>query len=69
MNLYDETKLYIYKSVRRFYSKAIEAGAIISEVESLGANMYKVSVGKLELTYMGTVEGTAKVIGASGDVF
>jgi len=69
MNLADETKQFIDKSVRRFYYKAIESGASVSTVESIGMHLYKISVGKLELTYMGTVDGKANVVGASGDVF
>ncbi|QUH21447.1 hypothetical protein [Alkaliphilus sp. B6464] len=69
MNLSDETKLFIERSVKRFYVKAIEAGAVISPVTDIGMNLYKVSVGNMELTYMGTVEGTAKVIASSGNIF
>lgn len=69
MSLEDETKQYIDKSVRRFYYKAIENGTKVSEIEYLGLHTYKVSVGKMELTYMGTADCTAKLIGATGDVF
>lgn len=69
MTLFYQTKKYIEFVVRDYYAKAIECGASVSEVEHLGANMYRVSVGKLELTYIGKVNGTAEVIGASGDVF
>lgn len=69
MNLQEETKQFIDKSVRRFYSKPIEKGAIVSAIEYVGVNVYKLNVGKLELTYMGKVDGTAEVISASGDVF
>lgn len=69
MDLQEETKQFINKSVKRFYSKAIENGAIVSEIEYVGTNLYKLSVGKLELTYMGKVNGTADIIGALGDVF
>lgn len=69
MALFEKTKKYIDFKVRKFYSKAIEHGASMSEVKYLGLNMYKVSVGKLELTYMGKIDGAAEVIGASGYVF
>lgn len=69
MSLQDDTKLYIEKVVRRFYYKAIENGAKVSEIEYIGLHMYKVSVGKMELTYMGNVDCTAKLIDATGDVF
>ncbi|QUH21832.1 hypothetical protein [Alkaliphilus sp. B6464] len=69
MDLFECTKISIEKEVKRFYYKAIESGAVVSKIEYIGANMYKVSVGKMELTYMGTVDGTAKLIGASGDIF
>lgn len=69
MTMQEETKQFIDKSVRRFYYKALEAGAEVSEIEYLGLHMYKVFVGKMELTYMGTVDCTAKLIGSTGDIF
>lgn len=69
MSLIEETKNFIDKAVRRFYYKAIETGAEVSEIAYIGANLYKISVGNMELTYMGTVNGTAILIGATGDIF
>lgn len=69
MALVEETKNFINKSVRNFYYKAIETGAEVSEIDYIGANMYKINVGTMELTYMGTVTGTAILIGSTGDIF
>lgn len=69
MNLFEQTKLFIEISVKRFYYKAIELGAKYQKAEHIGANVYVVTIGNMELTYMGTVDGTARLIGSSGDVF
>ena len=69
MDLFEQTKLFIEGSVKRFYYKAIELGAPVSSVEYMGANIYKISVGNMELVYMGTVDGAARLIGSSGEVF
>lgn len=69
MTLEEQTKQFIDSSVRRFYYKAVESGASVSEIEYLGANMYKINIGNMELVYLGTVEGTANIIGSTGDIF
>jgi hypothetical protein len=60
------TKRFIDNVTRRTYAGAIQSGAALSEVEYAGVNMYNVSVGLMSLTYMGTVDGKAKMVGAEG---
>lgn len=73
MNRHEETARYIEQEVRRFFANAIEAGAVISEAKYAGNEsvfeFYKVSVGKLELTYMTTALSTPKLYASSGNVF
>jgi len=56
MDIFEQTKQFINMAVRRYYYKAIEAGAVVTDVEYVGAHLYKVNVGNMNLTYMGTVE-------------
>ncbi|MGL4338412.1 MAG: hypothetical protein ACRCST_16125 [Turicibacter sp.] len=69
MSLHDNTICYIENHVNRFYAKAIEHGAVVSDVIYKGANLYTLMLGNCELTYMGTVNGTAQPVGISGEIF
>lgn len=69
MNLIKQTKQYIAAQVNWFYAKAIEAGAKVSDITHIGANMYRFTIGKMELTYLGTPDGKAKPIACSGEIF
>jgi hypothetical protein len=69
MSLEEETKLYINIAVKHYYTKAIEYGAKVSEIQYVGTNVYKIKVGKMELAYIGTADGRAQLLAASGNVF
>lgn len=69
MSLQDDTIRYIKSHVNRFYAKAIEHGAEVSDVTYKGMHLYTLMLGNCELTYMGTVDGTAQPVGMSGEIF
>lgn len=69
MSLQENTIRYIESHVNRFYAKAIEHGAKVSDVTYKGAHLYTLMLGNCELTYMGTVNGTAQIVGMSGEIF
>lgn len=69
MTLEQQTKLYIENYIKNYYYKAFEHGAILSEIEDTGANTYKCTLGKMEMLFIGTAEGTARVVACEGDIF
>lgn len=69
MTLEEQTKLSIENYIKDYYYKAIEQGATLSEIETIGPNTYRCSLGKMEMIYIGTVEGTARIVSCEGDIF
>lgn len=68
MSLEEKTKRYIRIITEKYYYKALEMGYMFSEVKSIGPHLYKINIGNMELTYMGTAEGTARLVGATGEI-
>lgn len=69
MSLELQTKSFIERDVNYFYHKAIEQGAEVSPIEDIGCNLYTLKIGNATLTYLGSVDGTAKLIGLEGEIF
>lgn len=68
MNLQDKTIKFILNDVHRFYFKAIQNGVSVSAVTAKACNLYTLNLGNAELTYLGTADGTAKLVGVAGDI-
>lgn len=68
MSLEEKTKLYIKAVTEKYYYKALEVGYKFSEVKTIGPHLYRLNIGNMTLTYMGTAEGTARLVGASGNI-
>lgn len=69
MTLEQQTKSYIENYIKDFYYKAFENGAILSEIEDTGANTYKCTLGKMTMLFIGTADGTARIVACEGDIF
>lgn len=69
MSLEEKTKSFILSDVNYFYYAAIEKGVQVSPVDHVGCNLYNLNIGNATLTYLGTVDGTAKLVGVDGDIF
>jgi len=69
MTLEQQTKSYIEEYIRDYYYKAFEHGAILSEIEDTGSNTYKCTLGNMTMLFIGTANGTARIVGVEGDIF
>lgn len=69
MSLEKETKIYIENYIRAYYHKAFEHGAILSEIEYTGANTYRCTLGNMTILFIGTADGTARIVACEGDIF
>lgn len=69
MTLEQQTKLSIENYIKDYYYKALDHGAILSEIESTGVNTYKCTLGKMEMFFIGTADGTARIAACEGDIF
>lgn len=69
MTLERQTKIYIENYIKSFYYKAFEYGATLSEIEDTGANTYKCTLGNMTMLFIGTADGTARIVAAEGDIF
>lgn len=69
MTLEEQAKLYIENYIKDYYYKALEHGALLSEIEETGPNMYKCTLGKMKMLYIGTADGTARIVACEGDIF
>lgn len=69
MSLELQTKSFIERDVNYLYHKAIEKGAEVSPIKDIGCNLYTLKIGKATLTYLGTIDGTAKLVAAEGEIF